>query len=173
MKKRILIVDDDSSIRSGLKKLLTQAKYDVALAADGFEAVDRFFAEQIDLLIMDLNMPGKDGWAACENITRKNPYVPTIIMTGLPDQFPIAAAAGAGALLEKPLNPDELLKIISALLEEPRFNHWLRRRSWLQDARSVPEAKFIPRLRNHTPSTIFNRSSWDSSSTVGALAAVV
>lgn len=166
-------MDDDPSIRSGLKKLLTQAKYDVALAADGFEAVDRFFAGQIDLLIMDLNMPGKDGWAACENITRKNPYVPTIIMTGLPDQFPIAAAAGAGALLEKPLNPDELLRVISDLLKEPRFNHWLRRRSWLQDAQSVPAAKFIPRVRNHTPSTIFNRSSWDSSSTAGALTAVV
>lgn len=173
MKKRILIVDDDTSIRNGLKKLLKTANYDVALAADGFEAVDRFFSEQIDLLIMDLNMPGKDGWAACENITRKNPYVPTIIMTGLPDQFPIVSAAGAGALVEKPLNPDELLKIISALLEEPRFNHWLRRRSWLQDAQSVPAAKFIPRVGNHTPSTIFNRSSRDSSSTVGALAAAV
>ena len=173
MKKRILIVDDDSSIRSGLKKLLTQANYDVALAANGFEAFDRFFAEPIDLVIMDLNMPGKDGWAACENITRKNPYVPTIIMTGLPDQFPIAVAAGAGALVEKPLNPDELLKIISALLEEPRFNHWLRRRSWLPDARALPASKFIPRVEHHTPATIFNRASWDSSSTPGALTAVV
>jgi len=117
MKKRILIVDDDTSIRNGLKKLLKRANYDVALAADGFEGVDRFFSEPIDLLLLDLNMPGKDGWAACENITRRNPYVPTIIMTGLPDQFPIASAAGAGALLEKPLNLEELLRTIEDLLQ--------------------------------------------------------
>ncbi len=106
MKKRILIVDDDTSIRNGLKKLLKKANYDVALAADGFQAVDRFFTEPTDLLLLDLNMPNQDGWATFENITRKNPYVPTIIMTGLPDQFPIASAAGAGALLEKPLDPE-------------------------------------------------------------------
>ncbi len=143
MKKRILIVDDDTSIRNGLKKLLKMANYEVALAADGFEAVDRFFSEPIDLLLLDINMPGKDGWATCENITRTNPYVPTIIMTGLPDQFPIASAAGAGALLEKPLNPEELLRAIEDLLGEPRMNHWLRRRSWLQDARSVPATQFV------------------------------
>ena len=117
MKKRILIVDDDTSIRNGLKKLLKKANYDVAVAADGFEAVDRFFSEPVDLLLLDLSMPGKDGWAACENITRKNPWVPTIIMTGLPDQFPMASAAGAGALLEKPLDPEELLSVISDLLQ--------------------------------------------------------
>jgi DNA-binding response OmpR family regulator len=148
MKKRILIVDDDTSIRNGLKKLLKKASYDVVLAADGFEAVERFFSDSIDLLLLDLNMPGKDGWAACENITRTNPYVPIIIMTGLPDQFPVASAAGAGALLEKPLNPEELLRVIEDLLGEPRTNHWLRRRSWLQDARTAPSTKFVSNGRN-------------------------
>jgi CheY-like chemotaxis protein len=143
MKKRILIADDDSSIRNGLKKLLTRADYDVALAADGSQAVDRFFSEPIDLLVLDLNMPGKDGWAACENITRMNPYVPMIIMTGLPDQFPIASAAGAGALLEKPLDPEEFMNVVQDLLGEPRSNHWLRRRSWFSDARSVPATRFV------------------------------
>ena len=155
MKKHILIVDDDTSIRNGLKKLLRKANYDVALAADGFEAVDRFFSEPIDLLLLDLNMPGKDGWAACENITRTNPYVPTIIMTGLPDQHPIASAAGVGALVEKPMDPGELLRTIEGLLEEPRFNHWLRRRSWLQDARAVPATKFVSNGKNwETPNVL-------------------
>lgn len=116
-------------------------------SSDGFEAVERFRAKPVDLLLLDLNMPGKDGWAAGENITRTNPYIPTIIMTGLPDQFPIAHAAGAGALLEKPLDPEELLGVIKDLLEEPRFNHWLRRRSWLQDARSVPSTRYRPNER--------------------------
>ena len=142
MKKRILIVDDSASIRRSLKKLLTNAGYDISVAANGFEAVERFRAEPADLLLLDLNMPGKDGWAAGENITRTNPFVPTIIMTGLPNQFPIAHAAGAGALLEKPLNPEELLSVIAELLEQPGSHHWLRRRSWLQDARSVPSTRY-------------------------------
>lgn len=147
MKKRILIVDDDASIRRSLKKLLTKADYDISVAADGFEAVERFRAKPVDLLLLDLNMPGKDGWAASENITRTNPFVPTVIMTGLPDQFDIAKAAGAGALLEKPFNPEELLSVIEEMLEEPRSNHWLRRRSWLQDARSVPSTRIFPKER--------------------------
>lgn len=147
MKKQILIVDDDASIRNGLIKLLEKANYDVVFAADGFEAVDRFFSEPIDLMLLDLNMPGKDGWSAWENITRTHSCVPTIIMTGMPDQFPIAAAAGVGALIEKPLNPDELLCIIEELLGEPRQNHWLRRRSWLRAARAVPSTKFLSSRR--------------------------
>jgi DNA-binding response OmpR family regulator len=150
MKKRILIVDDDTSIRKGLKKLLKKANYNVALAANGFEAVDQFFSEPVDLLLLDLNMPGKDGWAAYENITRRNPYVPTIIMTGLPDQFPIAAAVGAGALLEKPLEPKELLHVIENLLDEPRSNHWLRQRQWLPDARLVPSTKYSSKRRTQS-----------------------
>ena len=171
MKKRILIVDDDTSIRNGLKKLLKKANYDVALAADGFEAVDRFFSEPIDLLLLDLNMPGKDGWAACENITRKNPYVPTIIMTALPDQYPIASAAGVGALLEKPMDPGELLRTIEDLLEEPRLNHWLRRRSWLHDARSVPSTKLVSNERNRKSATISDRSSYIPRPTADGLVA--
>jgi DNA-binding NtrC family response regulator len=162
MNKHILIVDDDSSIRSGLKKLLMRANYEVSLAADGIEAVKRFFAARIDLLILDLNMPNQDGWATFENITRKNPYVPTIIMTGLPDQFPIASAAGAGALLEKPLDPEEVLSVIRNLLGEPRFNHWLRRRSWLQDARLVPATRFSSKEWNHRQATLGSRASFNS-----------
>jgi len=143
--KHILIVDDDSSIRNGLKKLLTTANYTVSAAADGLEAVERFFAEDFDLVIMDLDMPRKDGWAALENITRLNPYVPIAIMTGKPDQHRLVAAAGAGALVEKPFEPESLLETISALLEEPRSNHWLRRRGWLPDAHRIPKTKFVSR----------------------------
>jgi DNA-binding NtrC family response regulator len=147
MKKRILIVDDDTSVRDALKKLLKKANYDASVAADGLEAVERFFSEHFHLLILDLDMPRKDGWAASENITRLNPYVPIVIMTGLPDQYAIASAAGAGAIFEKPFDPEDLLGTINGLLEEPRSNHWLRRRSWLQDARLIPKTKIVARRR--------------------------
>ena len=60
-KKRILIADDDSSIRNGLKKLLTRPDYNVSLAADGTQAADPLFSESIDLLGLDFNMPGING----------------------------------------------------------------------------------------------------------------
>jgi two-component system, OmpR family, response regulator ResD len=156
MRKRIVIVDDDISVRNGLKKLLVTGNYDVSVAADGFETVALFFSEPIDLLLLDLSMPGKDGWAACETITRTSPYVPAVIITVLPNQFPTASAVGAVALLEKPLDPEELLRIVKGLLEEPPSNHWLRRWSWLRDARFVPSTSLWAAGGKNRGSTTLN-----------------
>ena len=136
-------MDDNASIRNGLKKLLKKADYDACVAADGLEAVERFFAEEFDLLILDLDMPRKDGWAAAENITRLKPFVPIIIMTGMPNQRAIASAAGMSAIFEKPFDPEDMIETIGVLLDEPRSNHWLRRRSWLPDVQRIPKTKFV------------------------------
>ena len=142
MKKRILIVDDDISLRNELMELLKKADYDVAVAADGSEAIDRY-SEPLDLLLLDVNMPGRDRWAAFEYITRMNPCVATILTSKLGDQFPIASGVGAGALLEKPLDPEELLRVVEELLAEPRVNHRLRRQNWRRDARVVPFTWYV------------------------------
>ena len=157
---RILVVDDEEIIRDMLHTVLRRLGHEVLLADRGKGGIEVFRRERPQITILDLNMPGKGGWAASENITRRNPYVPMIIMTGLPDQFPIASAAGAGALLEKPLNPEELLCTIEDLLGEPRMNHWLRRRSWLQDARSVPSTKFVSNGRNSEMLNVPTPLSW-------------
>ena len=69
MKKRILVVDDDPQIRASLRKVLRAEGYEVVLAADGQQGVEKFNAERIDLLLLDLNMPVKSGWDTFERLT--------------------------------------------------------------------------------------------------------
>ena len=119
MKKRILVVDDDASVRKSLKRVLEDAGYEVTLAAGGLEAAVRFEPGRFDLLLLDLVLPNQSGWDVFENLTMRHPLVPVIIITGLPNQRSTAEMAGAGALFEKPIEPAALLERIAELLEEP------------------------------------------------------
>lgn len=115
---RILLADDDASIRESLGKLLRNAGYQVTFAADGQEAVEKFDAGQTNLVVLDLQMPNKSGWDAFERVTAANPLVPVIIITDRSSQYKLARAAGVGALLEKPLDIPFLLQTIRDLLTE-------------------------------------------------------
>jgi DNA-binding NtrC family response regulator len=133
MKTRVLIADDDGAVRESLKRILEDAEYEVVLAENGQRAVERFIPGGIDLLILDLDMPLKDGWETFENLTRKDPSVPVILMTGMPNQRPILLAASVGALFEKPIEVPILLDTIKRLLAEPREQRLRRLRGELED----------------------------------------
>jgi DNA-binding response OmpR family regulator len=119
MKKTVLVVDDDAPIRESLRKILQAEGYDVVLAADGQEGLTQFNSKQIDLLMLDLNLPAKSGWDLFERFSSSKPLLPIIIITGRHNQYQLAAAAGVGALMEKPLDVPQLLQTIAALLVEP------------------------------------------------------
>jgi DNA-binding NtrC family response regulator len=119
IKTHVLVVDDDASVREATRRILEGAGYEVLLAANGQEALDSFSSSQIDLLILDLDLPVKLGWDVFEELTRRNPCLAIIIITGIANQFHIAAAAGAGALLEKPIEAAVLLETIEEVLAEP------------------------------------------------------
>jgi len=119
MKKKILLVDDDPAIRQILARLLTGEGYAVALAANGFESINVVRATEIDLVLLDLNMPGMDGWETFEQLATENPMLPIIVITARPNQSFTAMAAGIGALLEKPLDLPKLFLTIHNLLNEP------------------------------------------------------
>ncbi len=114
-----MILDDDKQIRQSLLKFLQAEGYEVVLAADGQEGLDHFDPSNIDLLLLDLMLPRKSGWDVFERVTSLNPLLPIIIMTGKDKQRELAAAAGVGALMEKPLDVPLLLKTITDLLAEP------------------------------------------------------
>ena len=99
--------------------MLRAEGYEVVLAANAQESVDKFDPERIDLLLLDLNLPGKSGWDIFERMSFLNPLLPVIIITGRPFQFEMATAAGVGALIEKPLDMPFLLQTITELLAEP------------------------------------------------------
>jgi two-component system, OmpR family, KDP operon response regulator KdpE len=119
MRPKILLVDDDPAIREMLGRVLTCEGYVVLPAANGEEALALAAATEMDLLLLDLNLPVKNGWETFEKITAENPVLPIIIITARPNQLFPVLAAGAGALMEKPLDFPKLLQIIRALLKEP------------------------------------------------------
>ena len=118
MKKRILLVDDDSGVRQMLMRLLTLEDYHVLPAANGEEALQICATNEVDLVLLDLNLPKQSGWDIFERLTTDNPLLPFIIITARPNQLFLALGAGAGALLEKPLDFPELLRTMKSLLAE-------------------------------------------------------
>jgi len=118
MKKRILAVDDDASVRESLKKVLEETGYEVVLATDGTEGEIKLKEQMFDLLILDLNMPGRDGWDVLGCANSYHPLLPVIIVTGMFDQLDSTNIPGAAALLKKPVDVLPLLKVIADVLGE-------------------------------------------------------
>ena len=120
MRKTVLVVDDDDSVRVSMKKVLETSGFEVLLAGDGQEAVKQAKPGKVDLLMLDIGLPIQNGWDAFAQITSANPCLPVIIITGHSDQYPVASAAGASAFMEKPLDVNQLLTTIQALLAETK-----------------------------------------------------
>jgi CheY-like chemotaxis protein len=115
---RILVVDDDSAVCNSLKDVLLSEGYLVATAANGQQALDLVSRSSVDLVLLDLNMPVKNGWDTFEHLTRAHPLIPIIIATARPNQLFTAISAGVGALLEKPMDIPVLIRTIEKLLAE-------------------------------------------------------
>lgn len=138
MKKRVFLIDDDASVRESISRVLKVAGYEVMTAADGEEAAIRFVPEQTDLVLLDLNLPSRSGWDVFERLTTQHPVVPVIIITGMPEQYRTALAAGVGALMEKPIEVPVLLKTMDDLLAEPAEARLRRMCGYQQDTRYCP-----------------------------------
>ncbi len=85
--KRILVVDDDDSVREMLPRVLTGEGYQVWAAADGTAALEMAAAVKFDLVLLDLNLPGKSGWDTFEALTARDPLLATIIITARSNQL--------------------------------------------------------------------------------------
>lgn len=118
---KLLVADDDESVRESLRKLLHGEGYQVIAVANGAEAVEAFRLEQnqIELLLVDLNMPLRNGWATLDRLIEMNPFLPVLIVTGQPNQSEMAEVAGVSALVEKPIDVPALLQLIQKLLDGP------------------------------------------------------
>ena len=137
MKQRVLIVDDDASVRESIRKVLKGAGYEVTTAADSEEATVKFVPEHIDLVLLDLNLRSRSGWDVFERLTTQHPVLPIIVITGMPNQYQTALAAGAGALIEKPIEVPALLKTMDELLAEPKEARLRRMCGYQPDTRHL------------------------------------
>ncbi len=113
----ILIIDDDSTILQLQKRILEEAGYDVILAADGVYGMELFEEKKPDLVLLDIDMPGPNGFQVLESIRQKS-SVPVIMVTGIRqvDTIPKALILGADDFIMKPFRPSEFVARIRAKL---------------------------------------------------------
>ncbi|MBW2411241.1 MAG: response regulator [Deltaproteobacteria bacterium] len=121
MPKEILIVDDEPSIVVPVQFLMQQQGYTVLVAEDGHDALDMIYKYQPDLVLLDIMLPGIDGYEVCE-IVRLNPKlrnVKIIFLTAKGREVEIAKglALGADAYITKPFSNAELVAKVKSVLE--------------------------------------------------------
>jgi CheY-like chemotaxis protein len=138
--EKILLVDDDPAIRRVLTRLLAGEGYSVSSACSGAEAIHFASRVDFDLVLLDLKMPGMDGWDVYEQLASRNPLLPVIVITARPNQNFMALAAGIGALMEKPLDLEKLLPTIRSLLDEPEDVRFARVTGRLPRIQHIPPA---------------------------------
>jgi len=121
---RVLVVDDEASIRDLLSKTLALAEYDVDTAADASTALGRVRASEYDLLIADLKMPGMDGLTLIRQVKRIRAELPVIIITGFSTESSAIEAVnlGVAGYLRKPFRVPEVLAAAAKALGTPALN---------------------------------------------------
>ncbi len=120
---RLLLVEDDELNRDSLRRLLRRRGYEILLAVDGEEALAVARAEAPDLVLMDMRLPGIDGWEATRRL-KADPStrgLPIIALTAhaMASDRDTALAAGCDDYDTKPIDLDRLLPKIRALLPDP------------------------------------------------------
>jgi DNA-binding response OmpR family regulator len=136
--QKILIIEDDADVRLGYSVLLKAHHYDTYFAADSLSAVSEGRKVQPDLIILDLGLPGGDGFVVLKRFQGipNLAVVPVIVVSArdVRGNKERALEAGARAFLQKPWNDDELLAIIGRLLGRPAVSA------------SQPEGSAIPEV---------------------------
>lgn len=119
-RSRVLVVDDESSIRELLQKTLALAEYDVDTAPDGRAALERLRLGTYDLLIADLKMPGMDGLTLIREAKRLKTDLPVIIITGFSTESSAIEAVnlGVAGYLTKPFRVPQVLAAAARALGE-------------------------------------------------------
>jgi two-component system response regulator VicR len=117
MAKRLLVVDDEPSIVKGLRFTLLQDGYEVDVAYDGQEALDKAAQNAYDLIVLDVMLPGVDGLKVCQSI-RENSSVPIIMLTAKGEDMDkiLGLEYGADDYMTKPFNILELKARIKTIL---------------------------------------------------------
>jgi DNA-binding response OmpR family regulator len=118
---RILLVEDDERIRTSIRMALEEEGYEVQEGASGEEALERFAEQPPDVVLIDLMLPGMDGFECCRQI-RRTSSVPVIVVTARTDTHDVVAGLEAGAddYVTKPFVAKELSARIRALLRRVR-----------------------------------------------------
>ncbi len=123
MKTRILVIDDDVHISELLKLYLEQEDYEVEVAHDGGEGLEKFKSFEPKLVLLDIMLPVMDGWQVCREIRRIN-NTPIIMLTAKGETFDkvLGLELGADDYIVKPFEPKELIARVKAILRRTNVN---------------------------------------------------
>ncbi|NVJ93432.1 MAG: response regulator [Methylocystaceae bacterium] len=120
MTKSVLVVDDEPNIVLSLEFLMTQAGYEVRIARDGNEALEAVVEKTPDLILLDLMIPGRDGYDVCQTLRRSEEWasIPIIMLTakGREVEKEKGLALGANDYVTKPFSTSELTARVKELL---------------------------------------------------------
>ena len=118
-KKKILLVDDDPDFVDAIKAVLENAGFDVAVAYDGDECLEKVGGINPDLIVLDVMMPGKDGYVVCEELKENDDTadIPVILLTAVASRVStskythrMGMTTAADDYIPKPVQPEELLQ---------------------------------------------------------------
>ena len=118
IKAKILVVDDEKIIRKLLGATLTKEGYAIDFASNGYEAIDKVSEEKFDLVLLDVTMPGLDGFETCRRLIHIDSELPVIQVTSSTDNESLTKGFAAGALdyIRKPWQTMELLARVKNIL---------------------------------------------------------
>jgi len=122
-KTRILVVDDEEVVRCSHIRTLASMHCDVEVVRDGSEALQLMERRRVDVVLLDLRMPGMDGMSVLKIIKQRWPETEVVIITGYPslDSAKEAVRLGAFDYLAKPLGPDEVISVANGAMTQKKW----------------------------------------------------
>lgn len=116
---RILVIDDEATVREVLEKMLAQVDHRVTVARNGDEGIRLFQEKEFDIVLTDLGMPGMSGWEVCQKIKKVNPYTPVGMITGWGMEVSQSKMEeyGLDFIIAKPFDFNQIIRVVSEKTE--------------------------------------------------------
>ena len=118
-KNKALVIDDEQIVLDSVRKILTDADYEVDVSLSGREGLNQAIEKDYDVVLTDIRMPDIGGMRVLRDVKRAKPSLPVVIITGYASVKSAVQAMklGAADYIEKPFTPDQLLKAVDAALD--------------------------------------------------------
>ncbi len=145
----ILVMEDETTVAKGLQMVLSEAGYQVALAATGHAALDTMFTKQFDLMVADLRLPDMDGMDVIKLVKEKWPHTEVVVITGYSsiDSVVTSMKLGAYDYLAKPFSEDQIKESIRCALgmkeEKEGAGHKIAERVTTEEEKLIQKREVI------------------------------